>query len=110
MIGSGTVTKTWDSSNLLCYNESYTATYSKSGTGNITKPTCFTFNAGPGAPSIQFNCADNAMKGIYTITITGTLGSPPAGMSPTSSSFSFVVTVETECINTAWVQAGLLII
>ena len=88
---------------MLCYSEAaHTATYSKAGTGSISKPSCFTYSGGPASPSLIVNCNTKADIGVYTIVVTGSLASPPAGMSPTSANFTFVVTIQSDCVNTTW--------
>jgi len=93
------VSKTWESSELGCYNEQFTATYAKSG-ATISKPSFITFT-GSTLTFAVYSTSDSDV-GVYTVTIRGTLTSltNPKTNAPWFDEFTFTLTVQSDCIAT----------
>lgn len=94
------VSKTWESNELGCYGEVFTAIYVFSG-ATISEPSFITFTASTFTFAVL--SMSNADVGVYTVTIRGTLTSltNPSTNAPWFDEFTFTLTVLSDCKNTA---------
>jgi hypothetical protein len=93
------VSKTWESTELGCYSEVFTATYVKSG-ATISQPSFITFTGSTFTFAVY--STSSADVGVYTVTIRGTLTTltNPNTNAPWYDEFTFTLTVQSDCITT----------
>ena len=95
----GIATKTWESTELGCYNELFTVIYVKDG-ATISQPGWITFSSVNRTFVVSTTSKTNI--GTYTVTIRGTLqnlNNSSTG-SPYYDEFTFTLTVQSDCVNT----------
>ena len=94
------MSKTWESTELGCYNELFTVTFVKGGV-TIPKPSFITFDSA--TRTFAVSTTNKIDIGVYTVTLRGTLQNltnPNTG-SPWYDEFTFTLTVQSDCVNTS---------
>ena len=97
---AGIVSKTWESTELGCYDELFTVTFVKSGV-TIPKPSFITFDSA--TRTFAVSTTDKIDISVYTVTLRGTLqllNNPNTG-SHWYDEFTFTLTVQSDCTITS---------